>query len=120
LSKTSYENRLSIRGVGNETTQFFSQNGELLAVGYVRIVFGARGPYVEFLVSHLVAESFSETDCSHSYYIELRSLRDNVKVYAQAKPVDYADYVPGRFYISPFELYDKDGKVMIEPLRARK
>ncbi len=42
-----------------------------------------------------------------------------MKVYAQARKVDYADYRPGQFYISPFELYDVTGRVLIESLRRK-
>ncbi len=65
MTVTSYENRLSIPITGDEITEFFSKNGELLAVGYIRIVIGARGPYVEFLDSQLVSESLHECDHSH-------------------------------------------------------
>lgn len=113
-----YETRLSIPIEGDWATEFFTKSGLPVACGYTRVVIGDRGPYVEFEGSRMVMESLREMPGGHYYYVELRTLRDNVKVYAQAHRVDYADYEPGMFYVSPFDLYDVDGKVLIEPLRS--
>lgn len=115
---TDYESRLSIPLMGDNVTQFFTRSGELLATGYVRIVIGARGPYVELAVEHLNSGALRETHVSHFYYEELRSIIDEIKVYAQLRRVDYADYVPGMFYVSPFELHDGSGIPLIVPLRG--
>lgn len=32
---------------------------------------------------------------------------EDVKIYHQKKRVDYADYIPGKFYISPYEVKNK-------------
>lgn len=114
---TDYAARVSISLVGDERSQFFTHSGALLATCYRRVVVGGRGPYVEFECRHLDAEALYEADDRHFYYVELRSNVDNVKVYAQLRSVDYADYVPGMFYVSPFELCDRTGKALIEPLK---
>lgn len=113
---TDYPSRLSIPITGNPTTRFFTRSGVCVATGYDRIVIGDRGPYVEFDATHLIQGVLKETDLSHYYYIELRTVPDNVKVYAQLRRVNYAEYHPGKFYVSPFELYDDRGTVLIEPL----
>jgi len=117
-----YEARLALPLEGNPTQRFFTKSGTLVATGYSRIVIGGRGPYVEFELDQLVDDSLSisqkerwRMENSNVYYIELRSLDEsNVKCYVQQKTVDYADYKVGKAYISPFDLYNADGKVLIE------
>ena len=116
----SYEQRLNIPIIGQATLQFFTRSHVHCASGYDRIVIGGRGPYVEFDVRHLDQNSLSEITYEHYYYIELRTIVDYVKVYAQLHRVDYADYTPGKFYISPFDLYDDHGDVLIAPLKRGK
>lgn len=58
------------------------------------------------------------------YYIECRSRSGFIKLYEQKKCVDYADYLVGMYYISPFYLYylksDKTvAHVIIESLRKQ-
>lgn len=115
--QASYEDRLKITISGNDNTIFNTESGCRLATGYNRVVIGDRGPYVEFELEHLNSDIISETKKRHFYYIELRSDIDDIKIYAQVHPVNYADYVVGKYYVSPFELYDSTGLAMIEPLR---
>lgn len=95
--------------------EFYTYDDTLIAVGYVRVVFGDRGPYVEFSTEQIVRAALVvpedqrwrlTSNSPNFYYWEYRS-RDsrNVKVYHQRKPVDYADYKVGMWYISPFELH---------------
>lgn len=114
-----YAARLSIPiRPGDPNKKFFTQSGQHVATGYTRIVVGQRGPYVELKPESLNPLSHDESSQAHYYYIELRTSSDNVKVYVQVNRVDYADYIPGMCYISPFDLYDEDGKVLIESLRS--
>ena len=47
------------------------------------------------------------------YYLEYRSIDTAfVKVYFQLKPVDYADYLVHKCYISPFDLITDDGRII--------
>lgn len=114
---TDYVSRLRIPVTGSSEQGFYTKSGVRLAAGYDRIVIGDRGPYVEFDLSHLIQDVLTETDDRHHYYVELRTIPDRVKVYVQLRGVDYADYVPGKCYVSPFELYDESGNVLIEPLK---
>ena len=118
--RTDYASRLSISLVGDDTTRFHTISGRLLATGYSRVVVGDRGPYVEFDARHLQVDALEATDVPHTYYVELRSVVDHVKVYAQLLSVGYADYVPGMFYVSPFQLHGPDGRPLIVPIRKVK
>ena len=120
---TDYSSRLSIPIEGNSTTQFFSKSGGLVATGYIRIVIGGRDPYVEFERGqlcygqmHTPADQAWRHNADFVYYYEERITSDNIKVYHQVGRVDYADYIPGLFYISLFDLYVND-KVVIEKLK---
>lgn len=103
----------------------YTKEGTCVANNYIRVVIGKRGPYVEF--DHIFDASCYmpvgaewRADDNRAYYIEYRAY-SNTKIYYQKKPVDYADYQVGMYYISPFDLYlDKEGKVpVIEPLRKK-
>jgi hypothetical protein len=119
MSENSYEMRLRIPVSGDAQKCLYTKMGLLLMSGYKRIVIGARGPYVECEISQLNNAVLRESSESHYYYLELRSEPDDVKIYIQAKPVNYADYVPGMCYVSPFELFDENGVILIDPLPRR-
>lgn len=114
----AYEQRLSVPLAGLPDVRLFTRSGTHVATGYDRIVVGDRGPYVEFNDEQLVREALRESGASHYYYVELRTVPDDVKVYVQVHRVDYADYVPGKCYVSPFDLYDDAGQALIKPLRG--
>lgn len=109
----SFKRRLNISDtVGSDTLQFFSKDGNLLSTGYVRVVIGKRGPYVEFNKDQIQWDSFFVPDVekyrwndNRAYYVEHRSkCNSNVKLYLQKRTVAYADYKIGMCYISPFDL----------------
>ena len=91
-----------------------------IATGYVRVVIGARGPYVEFLAGHLRRRRLYLPRSSRwrqtsavAFYEEYRTSPDHVMVYHQLRPVAYADYIVDRWYISPFDLRDRCGRRII-------
>lgn len=110
---------------GNDSTKFHSTKGTLIFQGYVRVVYGDHGPYVEFTKEQLRCEpikKFNRNVPFNAYY-EWQTLDDgsDVKIYWQLKDVHnlpnppaggfkgnrvegYADYKPGMYYISPYEL----------------
>jgi hypothetical protein len=113
---------IQIGEVGNEFTRFISSAGLSMATGYNRIVFGARGPYIEFDPSHIIHTNihipenqlFRISD-PRIYYIEFRSCDvAAVKVYYQMRTVAYADYKIGMFYISPLELQLMGGENVLK------
>jgi len=113
----TYESRLKISLTGNEHTVFYDKQGNVLANGYTRIVIGDRGPYIEFRRGMINYTNWIETEVGHVYYREWRSRPLNVKAYYQLKNVNYADYVIGLFYISPFDLNTESGPI-IEKIRG--
>lgn len=121
-----YTSRLRIHPVnGDSTTCFYTGSGTHVATGYKRVVIGKRGPYIEFDFDQLSNPVWSmppsetwRVGSSTAYYAELRSIDEsNVKCYMQKKVVDYADYVVGMTYVSPFDLFDEHGVPMIDALQ---
>lgn len=111
-----YRKRLRIKA-GRAQVRLFTKSETPLLLGYERIVFGGRGPYIEFDWEHLVpgieivipSDQAYRQASPHVFYTEYRtSDAAAVKIYFQKKTVDYADYRPGLFYISPFELMFQD------------
>jgi hypothetical protein len=95
----------------------YTKSLNVISKGYERVVFGGRGPYIEFTEKQIELGSFiipkdqlyRLTDL-RIYYIEFRSNdASNVKLYYQLKTVAYADYKIGYFYISPYDLYTYEG-----------
>lgn len=97
-------------------TPLYTSTEMKLCNSYQRIVIGERGPYVEvakadFNISdspivHVPSSEVWRFQSKTAYYVEYRTVDlANVKVYCQRKPVDYADYKPGMFYINPFDLF---------------
>ena len=95
-------------------TQYPSYN--VISDRYQRVVIGQRGPYVEFTKNQIIdsklyipKNQLYRLSDPKVYYIEFRTLEDNIKVYYQMRTVAYADYLINHFYISPFDLYKEDG-----------
>lgn len=125
IEKEYEENMLMLPIYPEPDTQIklFSSVGTLLAINYNRIVVGGRGAYFEFSSDQIIIENFIvrpedkwrfKSDC---FYIEYHSNDVALaKLYYQRKLVDYADYVVGLYYISPFDLFFDDGKTCIKIL----
>lgn len=112
FSMSTFKDRLLIAADHGAELTFYSLGGLYLATGYLRVVIGKRGPYVEFSPNQIMWENFLvpekekyRLNNSVVYYDEYRS-KDPlfVKLYFQKRPVAYADYKVGRCYISPFDL----------------
>lgn len=122
--KKTYEERLRIPLEGSSDLDFYTKSGTLVAHGYLRVVIGQRGPYIEFDPKQIVKESFHipreqeyRKEDKRVYYVEARSNDEaNVKLYYQKRPVQYADYKVGLIYISPFELKTREYQELVEPL----
>lgn len=84
--------------------------------GYTRIVVGDYGPFVEFTGEQAHTENFiiapgqeyrllDERFSEHIKYVWYTAKsRSGVKLYLQKRTVLYADYKPGMWYVSPFEV----------------
>lgn len=110
---------------GDPRREFFSLEDTLIATGYTRIVYGDHGPYIEFELSNFNCKLISRfnNECPPDAYYEWMTISDNsnIKIYRQLKDVKnlpnppspgyrgnriegYADYIPGKYYISPYEI----------------
>lgn len=124
-----YRKDITINHDGDDSFCLYTETKLKVATGYNRIVFGQRGPYIEFTKGQIIKDSmYVPKDVAWKlqpkyaekiFYIEMRTKVDNVKVYFQKQVVDYADYKPGFIYISPFDLYDSKGDVIIRKLNAK-
>lgn len=94
-----------------------SQKDCCIANEYNRVVLGQRGAYVEFTKDQIFdnklyipkSQLFRLSD-PRIYYIEFRTIIDDVKVYYQMRNVAYADYLINYFYIDANNLYTSDNK----------
>lgn len=119
-----YTKRLILPLEQKVKTSFFTEKSrELVATRYTRVVIGSRGPYIEFNTDsinmsnfHVPPDQLWRFTSSTAYYIEYRSIKDNVKLYIQLRTVNYADYKVGMCYISPFDLISDIYPVLITKL----
>ena len=122
----NYRKDLRVPLEGSSEMNMLTLSGFLIGRGYKRCVFGGRGPYMEFTSEQLCHENLYtpedkrwKLDNPNVDYEELRTT-DGVKVYFQKRTVYYADYVPGMYYISPFDLMREDRTRLIEEMQKIK
>lgn len=87
----------------------FTPNNLLLANGYNRIVIGDYGAYIECLSTQIVIENIRQRwpgkPNRSVKYIWMEPIDGSeVKIYYQKRKVDYADYIPKRYYFNPSEI----------------
>ena len=93
-----------------------SLDGTLLCTRFDRIVIGDYGAFIEIAPEHMLADNLI---CKKGQEFRMNDpkYKDNVKydwltpkdesdckVYHQKRTVSYADYQPGMYYISPYEV----------------
>ena len=88
---------------------FFTPSGTHIATGYIRVVVGDYGAYLEFLPDHLfigkIEARFGQNPDRPVKYIWMQSKdASQIKIYEQKRRVSYADYKPGLYYIAPQDL----------------
>lgn len=101
---------------GDQEMELLTLAGSSLCKGYKRIVIGDYGAFVEISSSQM-NESLLRCKKGQEYrYLDERyaanvkylwlTAKDSsdCKIYLQKKPVSYADYRPGMYYISPYEV----------------
>lgn len=101
---------------GDEAMPLFSLDGMQLCRGYDRIVIGDYGAFVEIAPERILrnnlhckeGQEYRFTDERYAKNVKYLWLTaadsSGCKIYLQKKPVDYADYIPGMYYISPYEV----------------
>lgn len=102
---------------GDKEAVLRSLKGTLLCVGYERIVIGDYGAFVEISPENMREESlcckqgqeyrFTDERFSENVKYLWLTVKDKsgCKIYFQKKKVSYADYLPGMYYVSPYEVY---------------
>ena len=93
----------------------YTVSGTLVCNEFDRIVIGDYGAFVEFSREQANKDSFIiapgqeyrlEPQYSNAKYIWLTIPDDsNIKIYYQKHKVKYADYQPGKYYVSVYEVY---------------
>ena len=97
----------------------YSIDGQLLANKFDRIVIGDYGAYIEYDLKDVpegVTYSLAKGEeyrvqpywRNRVKYIWYTDLIGNIKIYWQLKTVSYADYKVKKFYISPYEVIQKE------------
>lgn len=119
-NRKNFAAALRIPPGGSPNHKLFLLDGTQIASGYIRVVIGDRGPYVEFTGEQLDQTKFGcppnqvwrmedPTWKDRVYYHEYRTYNCDVMIYHQCKTVKYADYKVGYWYISPWDLYNTEG-----------
>ena len=92
-----------------EEEYLYSTNNTLIARGYTRIVVGDYGAFVELSPSQANKDVFIIAP-GQAYRIENPNYSSNIRIYEQKRPVDYADYKPGMYYASVYEVFPQTAK----------
>ena len=113
---------LNIPEIGDQR-KLYTRSTTLIANGYERIVFGGRGPYIEFTKIQIIdnnlyipSTQLYRISDPKSFYVEFRTNdSSNTMVYYQMRSVRYADYKINYFYVSAYEVFTGSNSPCIEP-----
>lgn len=95
----------------------YTSKSTLLCTSFDRIVIGDYGAFVEFSTNQANSNMFIvapgqeyrindprySKNCKYEWYTV--NDRSNVKIYKQKRTVSYADYQPGKYYVSVHEVF---------------
>ena len=84
--------------------------GTVVSKGYRRVVVGDYGAYIEFtqkqLIQASIAPKWAGTQSKDASYIWHETTdASKTKIYLQQRRVQYADYVPRMYYVSPDDIF---------------
>lgn len=124
MKEKKYREMCLLKEIGTDNISLHTKMGETIALGYDRVVFGKRGPYVEFdkyqiqeKKLYIPTNQLYRLSDPKVFYVEFRSLdQSNTMVYYQLRNVAYADYKIGYFYVSLFDLYTYTGELCAKTL----
>lgn len=121
--KQELDNLCSLIESGSDRFVFNTKKGSLIAKGYVRVVYGDHGPYLEFMKDQVAWENLECERKDVGYYNKWYTKVGRVLVYDQLRTVEnlpnppagkfsfngnrregYADYRVGRVYVSPYDV----------------
>lgn len=102
----------------------YSSEGTMICTGFDRIVIGDYGAFIEISPNKICSSSIT-CKKGQEYRSQDKKFADRVKylwlttkdtsdckIYLQKKTVAYADYIPGMYYISPYEVFlTKEGDI---------
>jgi len=108
---------------GSSSFLFKSKDGALIAQGYVRVVYGDGGPYIELMKDQVAWENLECERRDVGYFNKWYTKTGRIMVYEQLRTVGnlpnppagklsfngnrkegYADYRVGRVYVSPYDV----------------
>ena len=131
--KKRIESKWAVCEFGNPSIEFFDAAGELVARGYEGIVYGDHGPYLEFKEEQIYWPTFCRhklkgpgrthfehynADVSLKLYGQFQTVADqpnppsgfpNPFSTSNNRPEGYADYRPGRIYLSCDAFFEAGG-----------
>lgn len=102
--------------ITGDNCSLYSANRSLICTGYDRIVIGDYGAFIEFdsikaALSNFIikpGQEYRVFDPKYSSNIKYQwyTINDgsDIKIYHQVRGVSYADYIPGKYYVSPHEV----------------
>lgn len=106
--------------VNGDTQPLCSAAGTILCYAYRRVVIGDYGAFLECSPEDIILSSlcckpgqeyrYQDERYSKSVKYLWLTTKDssNCKVYLQRKTVEYADYLPGMYYVSVYEVFPVD------------
>lgn len=107
----------SLKSLGPSDEFIYTSRCSLLSKGFDRIVIGDYGAYIEFSqpACRLIVAPGQEYRQTDRYKNNIKydwltpSDGSGIKIYLQKKTVVYADYLPGKYYVSPYDvLFEED------------
>lgn len=134
LDKARVESTWSLEEFGNPSCEFYDSSGDLIARGYEAIVYGDHGAYLEFNEDqiHWPSLCYHKLKGPERTHFEHYNKDETVKCYdqfqtvanqpnppsdnpfscANNRPDGYADYRPGRLYVSCDLFFSEGGKCL--------
>ncbi|CAK9018161.1 unnamed protein product [Durusdinium trenchii] len=131
--KDRVESKWGLKELGDSSCEFYDSAGELVACGYEAIVYGDHGPYIEFNEDQIHWPTFCQhklkgpdrthfehynKDVSIKLYDQFQTVAnqpnpppDNPFSTANNRPDGYADYRPGKLYISCDLFFSAGGRM---------
>lgn len=99
---------------GDNDVYIYTSENVLIARGYDRVVIGDYGAFIEIDKKDMIHINikvkegqeyrYEERYKTCKYYWLTAKDNSNVKIYQQKGTVSYADYLVGKFYVSPYEV----------------
>lgn len=111
IVREHYRRQLSVPEFGGgEEVVLKNECGTVIATGYGQVIIGDYGAFIEFAPEQLVKENVKpkfpgpqKKDASYLWYETTDAAQ--TKVYLQQHRVTYAKYSPGRYYVSPDDVF---------------